>query len=98
MHEQEPRGAPSGSASKELQRWCGGRMTSMAGRYLRDEPGAVRDLALLRRVSNTAPAFTHEVWRLLADLPAQLRGHGDLPSRGERAAIAALGLVLLVAG
>jgi CRISPR system Cascade subunit CasB len=67
-------------------------MTSMAGRYLRDEPGAVRDLALLRRVSNTAPAFTHEVWRLLADLPAQLRGHGDLPSRGERAAIAALGL------
>lgn len=74
-----------------LQDHVGERITDLQGRFLRDQPGAVAELARLRRALQGAPGSDPTVWSLVFDQwPSDLAARSDEPSRAENAAHAAV--------
>lgn len=74
---------------EELSAWVAGRASMLQRRYRANEAGAVRQLAVLRRV-RSGGLGDPEVWAALDGLPTSLVGRGDAPAAGERAAYDAL--------
>ncbi|WP_245177318.1 type I-E CRISPR-associated protein Cse2/CasB [Geodermatophilus sp. DF01_2] len=69
-----------------------GRVRDLQGRYRRNQPTGVSDLAALRRASTAAPGSDPRVWEMTVaglDVPA---GTSDEPTDDERAVHAALTL------
>jgi len=70
---------------EELVRTTRSRVLRLQEPYLRDQPAAVRTLAVLRRQRSSAAADP-EAWEALFDnIPAVLIGKSDEPSDAERA-------------
>jgi CRISPR system Cascade subunit CasB len=81
-----------------LAEFVGGRVASLSRRYLANESAAVAQLARLRRAIPTRGELAPETWELLSEdggFPITLTGSGDVPSRAELAAAAALTLFAL---
>lgn len=68
-----------------LDDFVAARIRVLQSAYLRGESGATASLARLRRAIGDAPGANPVVWQETLGLPPQFVGHGDAPSRAERA-------------
>lgn len=76
----------------ELNKFVRARVRELQSRYLRGESQAAASLARLRRAVGKAPGADAVIWQETLALPDRYSGHGDEPSRAERAVHYALTL------